>query len=80
MKHSKYAKVNGKYVEHAAWVLDYEPYNYPADLEKVTKLIKNNLSLKYCPPKYREGNLGNPMFGHCYHTTQALYYFFKNIN
>ena len=36
MKHSKYAKVDGKYVEWAAWILDYEPYNYPADLEKVT--------------------------------------------
>ena len=80
MKHSKYAKVDGKYVEWAAWILDYEPYNYPADLEKVTKLITSKLSTQYCPPKYREGNLGNPMFGHCYHSTQAVFYFFKNSN
>ena len=80
MKHSKYAKVNGKYVEHAAWVLDYEPYNYPADLEKVTKLITSKLSLKYCPPQFREDNIQNILFGHCYHATQALYYFFKSAN
>ena len=80
MKHSKYAKVDGKYVEWAAWVFDYKPYNYPADLEKVTKLITSKLSLKYCPPQFREDNIQNILFGHCYHATQALYYFFKSIH
>ena len=57
MKHSKYAKVDGKYVEWASWILKYEQYNYPDDLEKVTKLITSKLSLKYCPPQFRENNL-----------------------
>ena len=80
MKHSKYAKVDGSYVIWASWLLDYEQYNYPDDLEKVSKLITSKLALSYCPPQFREDNLGNPLFGHCYHATQALYYFFKNAN
>jgi hypothetical protein len=80
MKHSKYAKVRGKYVEWAAWILKYEQYNYSDDLEKVSDMITRKLSLKYCPPQFRENNLGNALFGHCYHATQALYYFFKDAN
>ena len=80
MKHSKYTKINGKYIEWAAWVLEYEQYNYPDDLKKVTELITSKLSIKYCPPQFRENNFGNPLFGHCYHATQALYYFFKDAN
>ena len=46
----------------------------------VIKLIKDNLETKFLPTKFRENNLGNPMFGHCYHATQALYYFFEHAN
>ena len=81
MKHPLYLKIKpGEYKEWSAWVLKYKQYNYPNDLDMVIKLIKNNLQLKFVPPKFRENNLSNPMFGHCYHVTQALYYFFKDAN
>ena len=63
-----------------SWVLEYEEYDYPKDLEKVTGLIKQKLNPKYLTPKYREENKTNPLHGHCYHSTQSLYYFFKNTN
>ena len=81
VEHKKYIKIKPKeYKVWSAWILEYEQYNYPEDLNNVTKLIQNNLELKFCPPQFREMNLGNPMFGHCYHSTQALYYFFKDAN
>lgn len=80
-RHSKYIKIKSKeYVEWAAKVLYGKPYSYPKDLDKVIKLIHKNLTIDLCPPRFREGNMGNPTFGHCYHSTQALYYFFKNAN
>ena len=80
-RHSKYRKIKPKeYEEWAAKVLYGEPYSYPKDLNKLTKLIHKNLTIDLCPPRFREGNMGNPTFGHCYHSTQALYYFFKDAN
>ena len=80
-RHSKYIKIKSKvYEEWAAKVLYGEPYKYPDDLEELTKLIHKNLTIDLCPPRFREGNIANPMFGHCYHSTQALYYFFKDAN
>ena len=81
MTHSKYVKYGpGDYKVWSAWVLTYKQYNYPEDLDMVIKLIKDNLETKFVPTKFRENNLGNPMFGHCYHATQALYYFFAHAN
>jgi hypothetical protein len=80
VKHLKYTKIDGKYVEWAAWILDYEQYKYPNDLDMVSRLIVDNLEMKFCSPRYRDGNMGNPLFGHCVHATQAMYYFFKNAN
>ena len=90
VEHSKYIKVPigedekskpiYRYIRWAAWILEYEQYKYPDDLDMVLKLIANNLELKFCPPRYRELNMGNPLFGHCYHATQALYFFFKDAN
>ena len=81
MAHSKYVKYGpGDYKVWSAWVLTYKQYNYPEDLDMVVNLIKDNLEVKFCPPRFRENNLGNPMFGHCYHATQALYYFFEDAN
>jgi hypothetical protein len=81
MKHSKFTKIeSGKYVEWASWVLEYHQYEYPKDYNKVKKLITDNLEEKYCPPKYRKLNQENKFFGHCYHSSQALYYFFVDAN
>jgi hypothetical protein len=37
-------------------------------------LIKRNLTPDLLTPKYREENGSNPTYGHCYHSTQALFY------
>ena len=81
VEHKKYIKISsGNYRVWAEWILDYEQYKYPEDLDMVSKLIVDNLEMKFCPPRYRDENMGNPLFGHCYHATQAMYYFFKDAN
>jgi len=81
VEHKKYIKLGpSNYEVWASWILKYEQYSYPDDLERVSKQIVNNLQIKMCPPRYRELNLGNALFGHCYHATQAMYYFFKDAN
>ena len=81
VEHAKYIKLApSNYEKWSAWILEYNQYSYPDDLEMVIKSIQDNLELKFCPPRFREGNLGNAMFGHCYHSSQALYYFFKDAN
>lgn len=65
---------DGKDFHSASWILAYERYDYK-DLDVVSQLIIDNLEQKYCPPKFRERNKTNPLFGHCYHSTQALFYF-----
>ena len=79
--HSKYKKISsGNYRVWAEWILEYKQYNYPEDFELISNLIRDNLTIKMCPPRYREENLVNPLFGHCYHATQAMYYFFEDAN
>ena len=81
VEHKKYIKLAPKQYEvWASWILEYEQYKYPDDLEMVSNKIVSKLAIDFCPPKYREGNFGNPLFGHCYHATQAMYYFFKDAN
>lgn len=81
VEHKKYIKHGpSDYEVWAAWILEYEQYSYPDDLETVSTLIVNNLSDKMCPPRFREENQRNRLFGHCYHATQALYYFFQDSN
>jgi len=81
VEHKKYIKLAPK--QYEVWknvILKYEQYSYPDDLEMVKNKIVDNLEPKFCPPKFREINENNPLFGHCYHTTQAMYYFFKDAN
>ena len=81
VEHKKYKKLAPK--QYRVWksvILEYDQYSYPDDVEMVIKSIQNNLEIKFCPTKFREGNLGNPTFGHCYHSNQALYYFFRDAN
>ena len=55
--------------------LSFEPYKYTEDnMNLVMELIRNNLTPDLLTPKYRPENVSNPMYGHCYHSTQALYY------
>lgn len=53
--------------------LTFEPYPM-TEIESVMKSIANNLTPDLVTKKYREENATNPMFGHCYHSSQALFY------
>ena len=54
VEHPKYKKLSSMvYIKWAAWVLEYDQYKYPKDLEMVSELIVKNLELKFCPPRYR---------------------------
>ena len=55
--------------------LSFEPYGYSENtLGLVMGLIRKNLTPGLLTPKYREENKTNSMFGHCYHSSQALFY------
>ena len=53
--------------------LTYNPYPM-TEIESVMGLIVSNLKPEMVSKKYREENVTNPMFGHCYHSSQALFY------
>ena len=53
--------------------LKFEPFPYE-DISLVMGYIAGKLTPDMVTKKYREENAGNPMFGHCYHSSQALYY------
>ena len=55
--------------------LEFQPYRYSENnMALVMGLIARNLTPDLLTPKYREENLINPKYGHCYHSTQALFY------
>jgi hypothetical protein len=55
--------------------LTFNPYEYSEyNMCLVMGLIKRQLTPDLLTPKYRAENLSNPTYGHCYHSTQALYY------
>ena len=48
-------------------------------MENLIQTIKEQLSPDLLKPRYRQENIdGNPMFGHCYVATEALYYLIKD--
>lgn len=53
--------------------LIYKPYPMD-DIDLVIGLIVDNLTPNLLTKKYRKENETNPMFGHCYHATQSLFY------
>ena len=53
--------------------LTYNPYPM-TEIESVMGSIVNNLTPEMVSKKYREENATNSMFGHCYHSSQALFY------
>ena len=55
--------------------LKFEPFEFDENnMIFVMGLICKNLTPKFLSPKYREENKINPMYGHCYHSTQVLFY------
>lgn len=53
--------------------LKFEPFLYE-DISLVMGYIADKLTPDIVSKRYREENSSNPMFGHCYHASQALYY------
>ena len=53
--------------------LKFEPFPY-SDISLVMSYIAGKLTPNIVSKRYREENSRNPMFGHCYHSSQALYY------
>jgi len=72
MKSVERSRYNGK-IPFETRTLTFEPFQY-SEIEMVMKLIAENLSPDLLTKKYRKKNEHNPMFGHCYHSSQALYY------
>lgn len=55
--------------------LGFFPFSYePAMIHAISNIIAQQLTPDLLTKKYREENVRNPMFGHCYHSTQALFY------
>ena len=55
--------------------ITFEPYRYSENnMCLVMGLIRRQLTPDLLTPKYREENIQNPTYGHCYHSTQALFY------
>ena len=70
-----------EWVIYHRWELHYDRYEYtPENVEIVSNAIRDKLTPKMLSTKYREENRTNPLFGHCYHSTQALYYFLDTDN
>ena len=46
-------------------------------LDTVIRAVQASLTPDLLKREYREGNRGNPMFGHCYVATEALYYMLR---
>lgn len=47
-------------------------------IENLIKKIQSVLTPNDLKPKYRTINKTNPMYGHCYVATEALYHLIKN--
>ena len=48
--------------------------------ERYIALIQNVLSPDLLKPEYRELNIGNPMYGHCYAATEALFHLIGGLD
>jgi hypothetical protein len=55
--------------------LRFLPFYYNQEIaESMMMIIRNHLTPDLLTKKYREENVTNPMYGHCYHSSQALFY------
>lgn len=55
--------------------LRFIPFYYSEEgAESMMKIIRTQLTPNLLTKKYRKENETNPMYGHCYHSTQALFY------
>ena len=73
-RHS-YKKIHDNWEITKTVKLYYErvPYSL-SSLSVCSKKLEDCLTPDLVTKKYREENQNNPMYGHCYHTTQAMFY------
>lgn len=45
----------------------------------IIKCIQNNLTPDLLKTQFRDGNAANPLFGHCYHSAEALYHLIRAL-
>lgn len=48
-------------------------------IEAVIEAIQKSLTPDLLKPQFREGNKTNPLFGHCYHSAEALYHLIREF-
>ena len=70
-----YKKINNEWKVFKTTTLHFDkiPYNKETILEYIEK-IKTILTPKFLSKKYKKENEKNSLYGHCYHTTQAMYF------
>ena len=73
MKTVERHRYNGNKVIFQTRTLTYNPYPM-TEIESVMGSIASNLTPELVTKKYRAENATNSMFGHCYHSSQALFY------
>jgi len=74
-RHS-YSKIDGEWKIVKTVTLSYEKVPYTiSTVSAIQSRLEQVLTPDLITTKYREENMINPMYGHCYHTTQAMFYF-----
>ena len=70
-----YQKVDNEWKIIKKDILTYQkiPYNISSILE-CSRRLREVLTPELLSKKYKKENETNPMYGHCYHTTQAMFY------
>lgn len=72
-----YKEINGKWQPYKVRRLSFVPLEYnDKNIEWASNQILEKLDQSYLSERYIEENKWNPTYGHCYHTTQAMFYMF----
>ena len=48
-------------------------------IDALIQAIQQSLTPDLLKPRFREGNVTNPLFGHCYHSAEALYHLIRQL-
>lgn len=72
---NSYKKIDETWIVNKKYSIEFEPFEYNNEnILLIVELVKNCLDLSLLEKKYRNENRINKMYGHCYHSTQAIYY------
>ena len=71
-RESFHKKENGEWALTKTWTLWYNTISF-SEIDSISEEIRSFLTPDMLSRKYREGNKTNELFGHCYHSTQAMF-------